>query len=273
MGARHRVTGAAVIAALSIVEDLLTEEERRPQPPRVSGWRDFLRQAAQAGARLLEAQPTWCAGLGFDGRALSEGQRRLSELEEAREALAARLQQLDGAIVLHKRQLTQRTRRLHAAVTHRLADPSLAPAPRLQLLGESAALRRAFAQHAERQERRRQRSLAEGRALGEARASWLDAHAAPVDRPRRHPAIDAAAVVPDLELAAADGADEVQVLGAAHRAQHDVAHLEQRRIDRLHGDELARLDAAPHALSAGAELDGLPALQSIDVSGGPSHAR
>src|ERR1043165_898608 len=70
------------------------------------------------------------------------------------------------------------------------------------------------------------------------------------DLASRDPAVDAAAVVADLEALALDRLDEVQVLVAPHAAQLAVAdggHVLAEWLDRA---ELAALDLADHAVAA-----------------------
>jgi len=62
-------------------------------------------------------------------------------------------------------------------------------------------------------------------------ASRLDANQSSENRVRSNPAVDATAVLPDLEPLALNGFDEVKVFGAVHFAQNDIAHGHLADID------------------------------------------
>lgn len=162
---KQAMTADVLIGALTRMERFLTVEERTGKRKKGSRWRDYLREAAEAGAWLLLAAPEEFHGLNFDAADLAEGPRRLRELEQAREALALRLAQVDRAINWNKEQLAERTRRLHEALGHKLADSTQDPARRERLFTASLALRRAFRVAGERQESRRKRSLRKGQEL------------------------------------------------------------------------------------------------------------
>jgi len=79
------------------------------------------------------------------------------------------------------------------------------------------------------------------------------------DLAARDPAVDAAAVVADLESLALDRLDEVQVLVAHHTAEHDVTDHRDVVAERLDRAALAAGDLADHAVAARPELHGLAA--------------
>jgi hypothetical protein len=68
-----------------------------------------------------------------------------------------------------------------------------------------------------------------------------------------YPAVDQSSIVPDLISITIDGLYDVQVVVAAHSAEHDVADLERRRIDRDDGAKLTGPDPPLHRISARAE--------------------
>src|SRR5262249_38202981 len=90
--------------------------------------------------------------------------------------------------------------------------------------------------------------------------SVFHADALAVDAAGRHPAVDAAPVVADLEATALDGLHQVQVLPPVDLAQDDVPDPQGSRVNRLDRAQLARGDLAPHGLAPGTDLDGLAAL-------------
>src|SRR5687768_1764956 len=85
------------------------------------------------------------------------------------------------------------------------------------------------------------------------------------------PAVDAAAVVPDLVPLALDRLDQVQVLVAAHAAQHDVADHELVIAERLDRAELTAGDLAGHAVAARTKLHRLAKRETRDVTICPTH--
>src|SRR5262249_21339660 len=78
-------------------------------------------------------------------------------------------------------------------------------------------------------------------------------------------------VVADLELLAADGLHEVQILAAPYFAQHDVADPQRGRVNRDDGAQLAGFDLASHRVAPGPKRDGLAGPQALDMSGCPAH--
>jgi hypothetical protein len=93
------------------------------------------------------------------------------------------------------------------------------------------------------------------------------------DRVGADPAVDVSAIVGDLIPVAANGAHEMQILVAAHFAQHDVTDSEQSGVDGHDGDELTGFDATAHGMPARAERDRLAGAQVLDVQRGPARAR
>lgn len=72
--------------------------------------------------------------------------------------------------------------------------------------------------------------------------SIFDANESAVDGVRADPAVDVTAVVPDLESSVLHRLHEVEVLGPADLAEHDLADRESGGVDGLDGAELPRLD-------------------------------
>src|SRR5262249_47249261 len=97
------------------------------------------------------------------------------------------------------------------------------------------------------------------------RESVLHPDAPPVDAGGGDPAVDAAAVVADLEALPLDRLDEMQVLPAAHLAQHDVPDLQRGGVHRRDRAELAGLDLALHGVAPRAEGNRLARLELLDV--------
>ncbi len=89
----------------------------------------------------------------------------------------------------------------------------------------------------------------------------------------RDPAVDATAVVADLNALALHRFDQLQVLRALHAAQHDVIHREHviayERRDRA---QLSVVDLAGHRVSARTELNRLALREARDVTICPTHS-
>src|ERR1700722_18585828 len=81
---------------------------------------------------------------------------------------------------------------------------------------------------------------------------------------RRTPAVDAAAIVADLEAAFVDRLDQVKVVGAPDAHQHDVADDECGRVAWGHGDVIAIVDPAGHRMAARLDAHGLAFAQRFD---------
>ncbi len=64
----------------------------------------------------------------------------------------------------------------------------------------------------------------------------LERDALPEAPPRGDPTVDESTAVPDLEAFSLDRLQDVEVLLAVHLGQHDVAHLQDGRIDRFDGE-------------------------------------
>src|SRR5262245_41206677 len=104
-----------------------------------------------------------------------------------------------------------------------------------------------------------------------AEALRLDSDQSAEDRRWADPAVDSAAVVPDLEPAAVDRLDEMQVLVPAHPTEDDVTHNQRRGIHGLDRAELPRFDLASHRSARRAERNGATCSQLLDVPRCPSH--
>lgn len=100
----------------------------------------------------------------------------------------------------------------------------------------------------------------------------MNSDALPKDGMDRHPSVDPAPVVADLESRALNGFDEVQVFPALHLAEHDIPDLQLFWEYWHHGAQLAGFDFTGHRIAAGTERDGFARLQLCDISCCPTHA-
>lgn len=85
------------------------------------------------------------------------------------------------------------------------------------------------------------------------------------------PAVDAAAIVADLEARALRGFHQVQVLGAVNLAEDDVPDLHRRRVDWRDGAQLPRFNLASHRMAAGPERNRLACSQLRNMTCRPTH--
>ncbi len=92
------------------------------------------------------------------------------------------------------------------------------------------------------------------------------------DRVACDPTVDVSAVVADLKLLSARGFDQMEVLVAAHFAEHDVTHLELAFTDRFDRAFLTAFDATFHAVARWSKDNCFTTLESGDVRRSPSHA-